>query len=100
MALGGSPKNSTLEVAIFQYALFDLNFNKAVMLSFIQIIICITFVFIGFYKFKGSNFFEIGSIKYKHPHKNKILIKLIDYFLIVFFSFFCFHQLFYFIANF
>ena len=28
MALGGSPKNSTLEVAIFQYALFDLNFNN------------------------------------------------------------------------
>ena len=90
MALGGSPKNSTLEVAIFQYALFDLNFNKAVILSFVQIIICIIFVFIGFYKFKGSNFFEIGSIKYKHPHKNKILIKLIDYFLIVLFSIFLF----------
>ncbi|MDA1181855.1 MAG: ABC transporter permease subunit, partial [Proteobacteria bacterium] len=49
MALGGSPKNSTLEVAIFQYALFDLNFNKAIILSFIQIFICITFVLIGFY---------------------------------------------------
>ncbi len=45
MALGGSPKNSTLEVAIYQYALFDLNFNKAILLSFIQIFICITFVF-------------------------------------------------------
>ena len=39
MALGGNPKNSTLEVAIFQYALFDLNFNKAILLSFIQICI-------------------------------------------------------------
>ena len=38
MALGGNPKNSTLEVAIFQYALFDLNFNKAIILSFIQIL--------------------------------------------------------------
>ena len=85
MALGGNPKNSTLEVAIFQYALFDLNFNKAILLSFIQIFICITFVFIGFYKFKGSNFFEIGAIKHKHPHQNNRLIKLIDYFLILFF---------------
>ena len=85
MALGGSPKNSTLEVAIFQYALFDLNFNKAIILSFIQIFICITFVLIGFYNFKGSNFFEVGAIKFKHPHKNKKLIKYIDYFLILFF---------------
>ena len=41
MALGGNPRNSTLEVAIYQYALFDLNFNKAIILSFIQIVICI-----------------------------------------------------------
>jgi len=90
MALGGSPKNSTLEVAIFQYALFELNFNKAILLSFVQIIICITFVFIGFYKFKGSNFFEVGAIKYKHPYKNKNLIKLIDFFLILIFIVFLF----------
>ncbi|MFL2543540.1 MAG: hypothetical protein ACJ0RC_03240 [Alphaproteobacteria bacterium] len=94
MALGGSPKNSTLEVAIFQYALFDLNFNKAILLSFIQIFICITFVFIGFYKFKGSNFFEVGAIKYKHPHKNKSIIKFIDYLLILFFIFVLFSPIF------
>ena len=94
MALGGSPKNSTLEVAIFQYALFDLNFNKAIFLSFIQISICITFVFIGFYKFKGSNFFEVGAIKYKHPHKNKSIIKFIDYLLILFFIFVLFSPIF------
>ena len=34
MALGGGPKYSTIEVAIYQYALFDLNFNKAILLSF------------------------------------------------------------------
>ena len=87
MALGGSPKNSTLEVAIYQYALFDLNFNKAILLSFIQISICITFVLVGFYKFKGSNFFEVNFIKYEHPHKNERLIKFIDYFLILVFIF-------------
>ena len=50
MALGGSPRNSTIEVAIYQYALFELNFNKAILLSFIQIIICLFFILIGFYK--------------------------------------------------
>ena len=48
MALGGNPRNSTLEVAIYQYALFDLNFNKAIILSFIQMVICIFFVSISF----------------------------------------------------
>ena len=71
MALGGNPQNSTLEVAIYQYALFDLNFNKAIILSFIQIVICIIFVSIGFYKFKGSNFFFKLIIK-----RTCILIKI------------------------
>ena len=68
MALGGRPKNSTLEVAIYQYALFELNFNKAILLSFIQIVICILFVFIGFFKLKGSNFFEVDISNNLHPH--------------------------------
>ena len=37
MALGGGPMYSTIEVAIYQYALFELNFNKAILLSFLQI---------------------------------------------------------------
>ena len=57
MALGGGPRSSTLEVAIYQYALFDLNFNKAIILSFIQIIICIFFISIGFYKFNNFQIF-------------------------------------------
>ena len=85
MALGGSPKNSTLEVAIYQYALFDLNFNKAILLSFIQMSICIFFVSIGFFKFKGSNFFEVGNIDYKHPQKDYKLLKLIDFSIIIIF---------------
>ena len=90
MALGGSPKNSTLEVAIYQYALFDLNFNKAIILSFIQIVICIFFVLIGFYKFKGSNFFQIDDLTKKHPHKDIFFIKLIDCIIIVLFIIFLF----------
>ena len=95
MALGGSPRNSTLEVAIYQYALFDLNFNKAIILSFIQIIICILFVSIGFYKFRGSSFFEIGSLTNKHPHKDFIFIKFLDFSLIFLFSIFLFSPIFF-----
>ena len=90
MALGGGPRNSTLEVAIYQYALFELNFNKAIILSFIQIGICLLFVFIGFFKLKGSNFFEIQIITNEHPHKDYKLIKIIDFSLIAFFIFFLF----------
>ena len=82
MALGGNPQNSTLEVAIYQYALFDLNFNKAIILSFIQIIICIIFVSIGFYKFKGSNFFQIDYQANLHPHKDLFFLKFVDFIII------------------
>ena len=90
MALGGGPRNSTLEVAIYQYALFELNFDKAIILSLIQIIICLFFVFIGFFKLKGSNFFEIEIKSNDHPHKNYKLIKIIDFLIITFFIIFLF----------
>ncbi len=86
MALGGSPQYSTIEVAIYQYALFELNFNKAILLSFIQIIICLLFILIGFYKLKGSNFFEIDFSLYSHPHKDYKLVKIFDILLIIIFS--------------
>ena len=100
MALGGGPRNSTLEVAIYQYALFELNFEKAIILSFIQISICLFFVFIGFFKLKGSNFFEIEIIPNDHPHKDYKLIKIIDFCLISFFVFFLFSPIVVLIADF
>ena len=75
MVLGGSPLNSTIEVAIYQFALFELNFNKAIFLSFIQIFICSIFIFIGFNKMKGSKYFEINNTIYTHPYKNYKFIK-------------------------
>ena len=90
MALGGGPMYSTIEVAIYQYALFELNFNKAILLSFLQIFICLFFLFIGFYKLKGSNFFDIDQIDFTHPHKEYKVIKIIDFLLILFFSIFFF----------
>jgi len=100
MALGGGPMYSTIEVAIYQYALFDLNFNKAILLSFLQIFICLFFLFIGFYKLKGANFFEIDQIKFIHPYKNYRVIKIIDFFIILFFSIFLFSPIISIIFNF
>ena len=90
MALGGGPKYSTIEVAIYQHALFELNFDKAILLSFLQIFICLFFLMIGFYKLKGSNFFEVDQIIFIHPYKNYSFIKIIDCFVIIFFSIFLF----------
>ena len=92
MALGRGPSTSTIEVAIYQLALFDLNFNKAIVLSIFQILICLIFLVAGFYKQRGSNFFEIQTNNFNHPFKNILLIKYIDYFLIFFLSIFYFHQ--------
>jgi len=77
MALGGGPSTSTMEVAIYQSALFELNFNKAIILSFIQIMICLTLLILGFYKLKGSNFFEIQTNYFDHPFRNNFYIKLL-----------------------
>ena len=100
MALGGGPLNSTIEVAIYQYALFELNFNKAILLSFIQIFICLFFICIGFYNFKGSKFFELKESIYLHPYKDYKLVKIIDYFLILLLSLFLFSPKIYIIINF
>ena len=100
MVLGGSPLNSTIEVAIYQFALFELNFNKAIFLSFIQIFICLIFLFIGFNKMKGSKYFEIKSDIYLHPYKNYKFVKLIDYILILILSLFLFSPIIFIIINF
>ena len=100
MALGGGPMYSTIEVAIYQYALFELNFNKAIVLSFIQIVICILFVFIGFFKLKGSNFFEVDISSYTHPHKDTISIKISDFILITIFTLFLFSPIILILINF
>ena len=100
MALGNGPSTSTLEVAIYQYALFDLNFNKAIVLSIFQILICLIFLITGFYKQRGSNFFEIQTNDYEHPFKKILIIKYIDYFLIFCLSVFLFSPIIYIINNF
>ena len=100
MTLGGGPSVSTMEVAIYQSALFELNFNKAIVLSFIQIMICLTLLVFGFYKLKGSNFFEIQTNYFNHPFRNNFLIKFCDYLIILIFSIILFSPIFYIISNF
>ena len=100
MALGKGPSTSTMEVAIYQLAMFDLNFNKAIVLSFFQILICIIFLITGFYKQRGSEFFEVYTNKFNHPFKNIILVKYLDYILIFFLSIFLFSPIIYVVSNF
>ena len=100
MALGGGPSTSTMEVAIYQSALFELNFNKAIILSFIQIMICLIFLNLGFYKLKGSNFFEIQTNYFDHPFRNNFFIKFCDYLIILIFSIILFSPIIYIINNF
>ena len=100
MALGGGPKFSTIEVAIYQYALFELNFNKAIILSLIQIIICIFFVFIGFFTLKGSNFFEVDIKSYGHPHKDILFVIISDLFVLILFTLFLFSPIILILHNF
>jgi len=100
MALGGSPAYSTIEVAIYQYALFELDFNKAIVLSFIQISICLFFVFIGFFKLKGSNFFEVDISTDNHPHNRIKSMKIFDFILITIFSLFLFSPIIIILINF
>ena len=48
LTLGGGPKSTTLEVAIYQAIRFDFNLSKAVALSLIQIGICTTLALVFF----------------------------------------------------
>ena len=100
MTLGKGPSTSTMEVAIYQLALFDLNFNKAIILSIFQILICLVFLITGFYKQRGSKFFEIQKNKFNHPFEHIKSIKYIDYIFIFFLSIFLFSPIIFIIINF
>lgn len=100
MTLGGGPKTSTIEVAIYQSAIFELNFNKAIFLSSIQIIFCSIFLLFGFYKLKGSSYFEIHNNYFNHPFNTNKLVNFFDFIIIVVFSLILFSPLIYIISNF
>ena len=100
MALGSGPSTSTMEVAIYQLALFDLNFNKAIILSIFQIFICLVFLITGFYKQRGSKFFEIQINKFEHPFKDNSIVRYFDIIFIFLISIFLFSPIMYISSNF
>ena len=59
---GGGPNYSTLEVSIYQALLYEYDFNKAVNLALIQIIICIFFIYF-FLQLNKVRFFSLSDNK-------------------------------------
>lgn len=55
LTLGGGPKYTTLEVAIYQAITFDFDLNKAAMLALVQFILC-------FMLFQTSSYFNRHTI--------------------------------------
>ena len=100
MALGGGPRYSTLEVAIYQSIFFELNFNKAIILSFIQIAICSFLLIIGFLSLKGSNYYDIQTDNFEYLFNKNKLILLIDFLIIAIFSLFFFSPIFFILIKF
>ncbi len=100
MTLGGGPKTSTLEVAIYQSVFYELNFNKAIIFSIIQIIICFILLLFGFFKLRGSHYFEYTSNHLEHPARKKFYIKYLDYVTIFIFSIILFSPIIFISINF
>ncbi|MBG76710.1 MAG: hypothetical protein CMI98_02415 [Pelagibacteraceae bacterium] len=100
MTLGGGPSTSNIEVAIYQAALFELNFNKAIILSFIQMLICLILLLLGFYKLKGSNYFDIQNDFYKYPFNDYKILKYFDCIMIIIYSVFFFSPIIYILYKF
>ena len=65
LILGGSPKYSTLEVAIYHAVMFADEFNVAFNLLILQILICGSIYFIFFRNFKSKNFIIDEHKEYK-----------------------------------
>ena len=98
LILGGGPKYSTIEVAIYQSVIFLNDYNQAVILLIIQILICSS-IFIFFFKsFKSNNFTlddrrrNINNISYSYKY-------LFDYILIFILIIFIFSPVFYIIIK-
>ena len=98
LILGGGPKYSTIEVAIYQSVIFLNDYNQAVILLIVQILIC-SIIFIFFFKsFKSNNFIlddrrrSINNISYSFKY-------LFDYILILILIIFIFSPILYIIVK-
>ena len=78
LSLGGGPKSSTLEVAIYQALRFDFDWNKASFLSLLQVSVCTLFAVIV-YRVAPVNQQDASVLAVKsYPVKDSFLAKIAD----------------------
>jgi len=78
LSLGGGPKFSTLEVAIYQALRFDFDLNKASFLALLQVFICTLFAVVV-YRLAPVNRQDASLLAVKsYVLKDSILAKLAD----------------------
>ncbi|SBS28248.1 Sulfate transport system permease protein CysW [Marinomonas spartinae] len=75
LSLGGGPKSSTLEVAIYQALRFDFDLNKASFLSLLQVSIC-SLVALMVYRFAPANQQDVSLLDARlYPLKDSIVAR-------------------------
>ncbi len=78
LALGGGPKYSTLEVAIYQAFRFDFDMGRGVVLALIQIMVCLGLLALLGRARQSFSFQMASTTGYERPDANKAMTKLID----------------------
>jgi thiamine transport system permease protein len=86
LALGGGPKWSTLEVAIYQAMRFDYDLARGVGLAFVQIAICLALVLVFSSTRREFSFQSTHDTLSVRPDTAQLLPKIIDTLLITMFA--------------
>jgi len=83
LALGGGPKWSTLEVAIYQAMRFDFDIARGVVLAFIQIISSLTLVLLLSSTRQSFRFQASDHTRAMRPDNVQFISRVSDYLLII-----------------
>lgn len=78
LALGGGPRWSTLEVAIYQAMRFDFDIARGVVLAFIQIGICMILVLLFSSTRRGFSFQSTHYTANIRPDSDKLTTRIVD----------------------
>ncbi len=79
LALGGGPRSTTLEVAIYQAIRFEFDLSKAVALSVIQILLCLVLALIFFARRPLLKLQPEQSPGVTRPDRDVLTGKVLDY---------------------
>lgn len=79
LALGGGPRSTTLEVAIYQAIRFEFDLSKAVALSVIQISLCLALALIFFAKRPQLKLQPEQPPGVNQPDQDLMSVKVLDY---------------------